>query len=329
MQQRFGNKSEKGIEGQLSFNDYVPLFNEAEALRDPINIEPKPEDVPTESSKMRAHGKKRDTQSLDEVAEDPILLPEEEQICPKCGGHLHEIRTEDKTYIEIIPAKAIRHKYPVMVYGCRHCEKDGTSYIVKADGAPKPLIAGSMVSPSLMGDIFENKFVNANPFYRIEQDYKRKGIPVTRNNMCNWTIRIATDWLEPLFDRLRELLLQRDVIHCDETEVEVLFEPHRPSTCNSYVWVTASAKCDSDVPIALYFYTETRASYQTREILKGYKGFIHCDGYAGYDALTKDGKNGPAMEVKLIACLVHIRRRFKEALRAVENRKSSNMCTRN
>lgn len=319
MQQRFGSKSEKGIEGQLSLGDYMPLFNEAEALRDPINIEPKPEDISSEKPKKKAHGKKRETGSLDEVVEDPILLPDDEQVCPKCGGHLHEIRTEDKTYIEIIPAKAILHKYPVMVYGCRNCEKDGSSYIVKADGAPRPLIKGSMTSASLMADLFDKKFVNANPFYRIEQDYKRKGIPVTRNNMCNWTIRIAIDWLEPLFDRLRELLLQRDVIHCDETEVEVLSEPHRPSTCNSYVWVTASAKCDSDAPIALYFYTETRASYQAREILKGYKGFIHCDGYAGYDALTKDGKNGPAMEVTLIACLVHIRRKFKEALRAVED----------
>jgi hypothetical protein len=116
-----------------------------------------------------------------------------------------------------------------------------------------------------------------------------------------------------------EILMAKKAIHCDETEVEVLAEPHRPATSNSYVWVTTTMEREKQTPIALYHYTETRASYQARQILKDFHGYIHCDGYAGYDALQKTGsKCEPAMDVTLVACLVHVKRKFKSA-----NKKSS------
>jgi len=104
----------------------------------------------------------------------------------------------------------------------------------------------------------------------------------------------------------------------DETTLEVLSEPHRPATSNSYMWVASTSACETENPIALYHYTETRASYQARAFLGNYHGFVHVDGYAGYDSLLKESKDGPAMNIILVACMAHVRRKYKEALKAVK-----------
>lgn len=318
MQKKFGQSSEQAIYGQME----LPFLNEAETFREPLNIEATPEEIMESVSKPRkkSHGKKRDLDHLTTEVHK-FYLPAEEQVCPVCGNELHEVRPEVTVQIEVVPAQVVVHKYESMIYGCRCCEKNehAKTQMIIAKGAPKPLIPKSMVTASLAADIITKKYVDALPFYRQEQDYKRKNIPITRNNMCNWSIRLTNDWFQIIFDRMHELLMSKNAIHCDETEVEVLAEPHRPATCNSYVWVTTTMERDTDTPIALYHYTETRASYQARKILEGFKGYIHCDGYAGYDALLKKGAGGePAMEVTLVACLVHVKRKFKEAMKVVK-----------
>ena len=313
---QFGPSSEKGVEGQLA----LPIFNEAESEREMLNIEPKEEELPTvenKKNKKNPHGKKHDIKNLPVIV-TTYQLSTEDQFCAKCGGTLHEIRPEIRTELEVIPAKVIVHKYESMIYGCRGCEKDQTSSITKAPGAPEAVIKGSMVSASLLSDIMVKKYVDATPLYRQEQDYKRKGIPITRNNMAHWVIRGSNDWLQLMYDRLQELLLAKDVIHMDETTLEVLSEPHRPATSNSYMWVASTSACETENPIALYHYTETRASYQARAFLGNYHGFVHVDGYAGYDSLLKESKDGPAMNIILVACMAHVRRKYKEALKAVK-----------
>jgi transposase len=316
-QARFGQSSEQAIYGQLE----LPLFNEAEAFREMVSIEPSPEEILDKAGKKKkSHGKKKNLDGLETVSH-VYLLPPEEMYCPECGSPLHEIRPEVTVQLEVVPAKVIVHKHESMIYGCRRCEKDENvkTKMIIAPGAPKPLIKRSPVTPSFAADFITKKYVDALPFYRQEQDYKRRNIPITRNNLCNWSIRLTNDWFQLIFDRMDEILIAKKAIHCDETEVEVLAEPHRPATCNSYVWVTTTMEREKQTPIALYHYTETRASYQARQILKGFQGYIHCDGYAGYDALQKTGAKGePAMDVTLVACMVHVKRKFKEALKVVK-----------
>lgn len=312
----FGPSSEKGVEGQLT----LPIFNEVESEREMLNIEPKEEELPTlenKKKKKNPHGKKHDIKDLPVIV-TTYQLSIDDKFCTKCGDPLHEIRPEIRTELEVIPAKVIVHKYESMIYGCRGCEKDQTSSLIKAPGAPEAVIKGSMVSASLLSDIMIKKYVDATPLYRQEQDYIRKGIPITRNNMAHWVIRGSNDWLQLMYDRLQELLLERDVIHMDETTLEVLSEPHRPATSNSYMWVASTSAYDAQKSIALYHYTETRASYQARSFLGCYQGFIHVDGYAGYDSLLKKTKDGPAMSITLVACMAHVRRKYMEALKVVK-----------
>ena len=311
----FGRSSEKNIPGQLSFDD-LPLFNEAEALREPFNIEPDLEEVIIKTKSKKS--KKKNIKSLP-VIEEIFQLSEEEKICDKCGEILHDMKEEVHLQLEVIPASVRVHKYISHVYACRSCEKTGKSNIVIAPGAPAPVIPKSIASPSLIADVIAKKYVDATPFYRQEQNNKRYGIPVTRNNMCNWSIKVANTYFKFLANRMRELLYAEPVIHCDETHLEVLNEPGRPAHAKSYVWVTTSAEYQKDFKIALYHYSETRSDMEARRILKGYEGYVMCDGYAVYDSISKRGKKGEeAMQIKSVACLVHVRRKFTDALKLLK-----------
>ncbi len=315
----FGRSSEAGIAGQMSFEDLM-LFNEAEALKDPIHIEPKVEDLVVEDSNCKRHREKQKKNiSRLPIVTDIYELSPEEMICKACGSPLHEMKEKVYVEIEVLPAVTRVHKHITKVYACRTCEAKGQGGIIEASGAPKPVIEKSLAGASLIADFIAKKYVNALPFYRQEQENKRLGVPVTRNNMCHWSIQVAKLYFKPLVDQMRQVMYADHVIHCDETTVEVLQEPGKAAYEKSYVWVTTTAERQADHPAAIYNYTQSRSSTDARGVLDGYTGYIMCDGYAGYDALTKVGKNGEApMDVKPVACMVHMKRKFVEALKVVD-----------
>lgn len=315
-EKQFGRSSEKDLAGQMNLSDVFPLFNEAETFREMINTEPKEEDLPSEqdSDEGKRKRRKKDTKNLTVVI-DTYELPIEDQICPKCGAPLHVMKEKVRTEIEVIPAKVVAHKYVTYVYACRNCEKNGDTTIITAPGARTPMIEKSMASPSLMADAITKKYMDALPFYRQERSYKHYGIKITRNNLCNWSITVANNYFKLITERMKKILFDEHVIHCDETEVEVLCEPDRPAHVKSRVWVLTSGEYLKDKNISLYRYTEGRARIDAEAVLKGYTGYIMCDGYQVYDAITKPKGDKPAMDVKPVACLVHVRRKFADALK--------------
>ena len=45
---------------------------------------------------------------------------------------------------------------------------------------PKDLLRGSIVTPSLLSSILNVKYVNSAPLYRIEQEFSRNGVNISR-----------------------------------------------------------------------------------------------------------------------------------------------------
>lgn len=56
------------------------------------------------------------------------------------------------------------------------------------------------------------------------------GIALSRATMANWIIRCSQDYLFPVVEHMRKILLSRDIIHCDETPVQVLKEEGKKAT---------------------------------------------------------------------------------------------------
>ncbi len=95
------------------------------------------------------------------------------------------------------------------------------------------------------------------------------------------------------------------VLHCDETRLQVLHEPGRDPTAQSWMWVQTGGPPDK--PVILFDYSTSRAQDVPLRLLDGYRGYLMTDDYAGYNAVAaKDG-------VERLACWAHARRKFVDA----------------
>lgn len=96
--------------------------------------------------------------------------------------------------------------------------------------------------------------------------------------MANWVVYAADRWLEPLYGRLRKELLRRDILHADETAVQVLHEDGREAESQSYMLLYRTGR--DGPPIVLFDYETTRAGRHPKKFLAGFKGYLHMDGYS-------------------------------------------------
>ena len=92
-----------------------------------------------------------------------------------------------------------------------------------------------------------------SPLYRQEQELHRQGIQLSRQTMSNWILRAAEEYLAPVYEQLHRELLGREVLHADETTLQVLREPGRAPQSESYMWLYRTG-ADTDRPIVLYEY---------------------------------------------------------------------------
>lgn len=102
--------------------------------------------------------------------------------------------------------------------------------------------------------------------------------------LSHWVLRASDTWLKPIYDVLHGELLKEEVLHGDETTLQVLREPGRPAKCKSYMWLYRTSGC-SEHPIVLYEYRETRRAEHAEKFLEGFSGWLHADGYQGYHRL--------------------------------------------
>lgn len=90
-------------------------------------------------------------------------LSDEEQVCSCCGGNLHEMSTEVRQELKYIPAEVKVVKHVRHVYSCRHCEQEAIETPIQTAPMPKPVIAGSLASPSMLAHIMSQKYVEGLP----------------------------------------------------------------------------------------------------------------------------------------------------------------------
>ena len=115
-------------------------------------------------------------------------LPEDQQICDKCGEKLHEMSQQVRRELKYIPAKLEVVEHVTYVYSCRNCEGNGVNTPVITAPTPKAVLPGSLVSPSLMSHVMTQKYGQGLPLYRQEQQFQSFGIDFSRQNLANWMI---------------------------------------------------------------------------------------------------------------------------------------------
>ena len=124
--QRFAASSERSSATQTQLN----LFNEPEEEADPEQPEPDVQTITYERKKRP--GRRPELEGLP-VERVEYRLPSDEQICPSCHGPLHEMSTEVRRELKIVPIQMVIVEHVQHLYACRACERDAeTTPIVKA-----------------------------------------------------------------------------------------------------------------------------------------------------------------------------------------------------
>ena len=299
--EKFGPSSEKTVKPN---EEQLSLFNEAEVEADGLTIsEPIKKSV---KGYLRIDARTKREELLKDlpVVEIECDVPAEEQFCIRCGKALKRIGKETvREELEYIPAKIQIVRYVRWSYGCPSCKCTGQSYIVKAQ-TPTSLMNHSLASPSSVANVMYEKYVNSVPLYRQEKAWEQMGVALSRATMANWVIRCSEDYLRPVVEHMRKQLLSRDIIHCDETPVQVLKEEGKKPQTKSYMWLYRTG-IDDEKPVVLYDYQPSRNGDHAVTFLKDFKGYVHSDGYSGYNKLTGIIRCG---------CWAHLRRKFIEAI---------------
>lgn len=305
---RFGRSSEKMTDtSQICFMEVdgtIVFFNEAEAVSDldaeePDTLENKP------ARKAKAVGKKEA-----DIKDLPVniinhYLTDEELVAEFGKNGWKQLPDAISKRYRFIPAKVEIDEHHVGVYASKTDDR-----IIKADH-PKALLHGSLVSPTIAAAIMNGKYVNAVPLYRLEQEFSRYGLTITRQNMANWMIRLGESYLAVLYDYLHQELYNYHVIQADETPVLVNRDGRSAGT-KSYMWVYRSGHLYTDKQIVLYDYHKTRNCSHPREFLCNYSGICVTDEYQVYHTIEKERE-----DLQIAGCWVHARRKFNEALTVI------------
>lgn len=233
-----------------------------------------------------------------------VKIAPDSTVCPCCRGTMHVIGEDKTERLDKVPAQ-----YRVIVthrpkYGCRACE----GAVVQAP-APERLIKNGMPTEGLVATVVVDKYAWHMPLYRQAQMMALQGLPVDRATLAFWVATAAAE-LQPIYARMKELLLGSAKIAVDETRAPVL-DPGRGRTKTGYLWAISRDNRPwggTDPPGVVYTYAPGRGAEHAMALLAGYSGIVQCDGYAVYKQLTKPGREGGA--VTLAFCWSHWRRQF-------------------
>ena len=162
---------------------------------------------------VKAHERKRQSGNvLDVVPEGARTevvehrLPENERICSACGSQMVEIGKEVRRTLQMKPAEFWVREDVYYTYACKNCEQEtGEANIVKAVKEPS-LLPGSFASAEAVAYLAAQKFVMYSPLYRLEQEFNRQGLKLSRQTMANWLLKASAKWLQSVYDLLHKQL---------------------------------------------------------------------------------------------------------------------------
>ena len=228
--------------------------------------------------------------------------------CKACGNELHVLGEDVTEVLDYVPARfrVIRHLRPRMA--CRTCET-----IHQAPAVSLPIEKGK-TGPGLLAHVLVSKFADHLPLYRQAEIYAREGVLIHRNTMADW-VGAAARLMDPLAEAIGRHVMAGDAIHTDDTPVKVQ-APGQGKTKTGRLWTYVRDERSwgsHTAPAAYYRYSPDRKGERPRQHLKNYCGYLHADGYSGYDHLYRSGK------ITEVACLAHVRRKFYDIHQATRS----------
>jgi len=289
---RFGNKSERFIDPehpQLSLlEDNAGLFSSAEAAGDEIENE----------IQVNAHLRKKNKKLQKELPRRIEIIPvKESDMKCSCGSCKTIIRHETKDSLHYQPAvfEILEQRREVVA-----CPKGCDGEIITAP-APLHVLPKTKVTEEFLAFLIVSKLDDRQPLYHLERQLsERYGVDCSRQTMARWLIDLLSP-LRPVYNLLKDYVIEYDVASCDATTLQVLNEPGRKAETKSYVYCVRGGPPDKSV--ILYDYNEKLHKQFVKDWFQGFKGYLHADGDNFFESISEF--------VHLVNCNAHARRKFE------------------
>ncbi|WP_234969287.1 IS66 family transposase [Bacillus massilinigeriensis] len=300
----YGSKTEKSRynipEGQASLFDDDSSFSESE------HTDEQSQQTISYTVVRTIQKKKRNDSLRDDIEVEAIHYHPENTQCECCQVQMSEIgSTIVREEAEFIPARMKKVQHIEHAYECKNCKGDTYQKAqIKRGKAPQPPIQRSIASPSVLAKVIYDKFSQYLPLYRQVKEWDRYGLNTNDKNLSNWVIRASHDWLLPIYERMKHLMMAKSLLHVDETYGQILYRSDGKSgQTNAYNWVYRSVPCQG-APMTLFQSALSRARSVLESFTEGFSGTIICDGYSAYGKLEG---------VTFANCWAHVRRYWLKA----------------
>ena len=214
-----------------------------------------------------------------------------------CGCAMKRIGEDVAEKLDYTPGMFSVERHIRGTWVCAKCET-----LILAP-VPAAVIDKGIPTAGLLAQVLVSKYADHAPLYRQEQMLARAGVAIPRSTLGEW-VGVCGVRLHPLVEALRETMLERTVLHADETPVAML-APGKGKTHKAYIWSYGTTQFDP-IKAVVYEFAEGRAGSHAKAFLDGWCGTLVCDDYSGYKALFKDG------DVIEAGCMAHARRKFHE-----------------
>jgi transposase len=302
----YGRRSEKLDPNQLMFD---PLI--FEALNQPGQASDPSVEAPAQTTMVRKKANKERSRHPGRIpipehlerVEILLDIPEEEKICPETGRPLKKIGEEVSEKLEYRPGKLIVNVYRRPKYASPDSIAAGEVGVITAPMPDHP-IEKCKADIGLLSHIIVSKFADHLPLYRQDGIFEREGVIIPRATQTSWIIQ-TYEAICSLEDVLKKAVLESDVIFTDDSIIPLQVKGNgKVKKARLWVYVRGGP----DPPLTVFDFSRDRSKKRPLDFLDRYSGYVHADAYSGYDELFRKE------EIIEIACWVHTRRKFDEAV---------------
>ncbi len=282
----------------------VELFDEAEVEVTLSELEAQLAEEDAQSDKPKNKKRQRGFSGDLPRKRIELCLSEEEK-----SGAVKTFFSKVKEELEYIPAQlnVLEYWQEKAVF----INDDASETLVAAKRPIHPLNK-CFAHVSLLAYLIVSKYADGLPLYRLEGILKRYGNSVDRTNMANWIVRLESQF-KPLIDLMRGTQNTSHYINADETRIQVLKEDGKTAQSNKWMWVTCGGPPNK--PSVLFEYDPSRSGAVPERLLEDFRGILQADGYSGYGQICE------ANQIQRIGCWDHARRKFVDAIKAVDSKK--------
>jgi transposase len=242
----------------------------------------------------------------------PANLPRNEEVLSPgaacaCGGKLRVFGEDVTEELEYVPGRFVVNRIVRPRMTCGSCDK------IQQEPLPSRPIERGRPGPGLLAHVLISKYADHLPLYRQSGIFAREGIDLDRSTLAEWVGK-STALLAPLADVIGRHVLAGRAVFADDTPLKMQAKV-KCTTARIWTYVRDERSWKGQgnsqaPPAAWYRFSADRKGAHPADHLSHFKGWMHADGYAGFNELYRGGA------IREVACMAHIRRKFVDVFQS-------------